>query len=98
MDAGGGAGIEATAKALKLLLGSGPKAILINIFGGITRCDDVAKAFAMVKQTRGIDVPIVIRLVGTNQDEGVRILKENGINSYRTIKEAVEKVVSIANA
>ncbi len=95
MDAGGGAGVEPTAKALEILLASKPRAILVNIFGGITRCDDVAKAFAQVKQTRGIDVPMVIRLVGTNQEEGVRILKENGIDSYRTIKEAVEKVVAI---
>jgi succinyl-CoA synthetase beta subunit len=81
MDAGDGAGIEATAKALELLLVSGTKAILINIFGGITRCDDVAKAFAMVKQTKGIDVPIVICLVGSNQDEGIRILQENKVAS-----------------
>ncbi|MDA8441591.1 MAG: ADP-forming succinate--CoA ligase subunit beta [Peptococcaceae bacterium] len=98
MDAGGGAGIEATAKALEILLATQPKAILVNIFGGITRCDDVATAFAQVKQSRGIDVPLVIRLVGTNQAEGVRILQENGIDSFRTIKEAVEKVVQIANA
>lgn len=98
MDAGGGAGVEATAKALEILLSAKPKAILVNIFGGITRCDDVANAFAIVKNTRGIDIPMVVRLVGTNETEGVRILQENGINSYRTIKEAVEKVVAIANA
>jgi len=97
MDAGGGAGVEATAKALEILLSAKPKAILVNIFGGITRCDDVAKAFSMVKKSRGIDVPMVIRLVGTNQDEGVKILEEVGINSYRTIQEAVEKVVEIVN-
>lgn len=98
MDAGGGAGVEPTAKALEILLATKPKAILVNIFGGITRCDDVAKAFAQVKQSRGINVPMVIRLIGTNQDEGVRILKEVGIDSYRTIREAVEKVVNIACA
>ncbi len=98
MDAGGGAGVEPTAKALEILLSANPRAVLVNIFGGITRCDDVARAFVQVKQTRGIPVPLVIRLVGTNQAEGVRILQENGIDSYRTIKEAVEKVVEIASA
>jgi succinyl-CoA synthetase beta subunit len=98
MDAGGGAGIEPTAKALEILLSSNPKAVLVNIFGGITRCDDVARAFVQVKQSRGIPVPLIIRLVGTNQEEGVRILQENEIHSYRTIKEAVEKVIEITSA
>jgi succinyl-CoA synthetase beta subunit len=96
MDAGGGAGIEATAKALEILLAAKPKAILANIFGGITRCDDVAKAFAYVKANIGIPVPIVIRLVGTNEEEGIRILKEIGIESYRTMEEAASKVVALA--
>ena len=96
MDAGGGSSVEATAKALEILISTGPKAILVNIFGGITRCDDVAQAFAQVKGTIGIPVPVVIRLVGTNQDEGVRILKEIGINAYNRVDEAVAKVVELA--
>jgi len=96
LDAGGGAGVEQTAKALELLLSKNPKAILINIFGGITRCDDVAKAFAYVKQNSGIPVPVVIRLVGTNEDKGREILLDVGIDAYKLMHEAAQKAVEIA--
>jgi len=96
LDAGGGAGVEQTAKALELLLAKNPKAILINIFGGITRCDDVAKAFAYVKKNSGIPVPVVIRLVGTNEDKGREILLDVGINTYKLMHEAAQKAVEIA--
>lgn len=98
LDAGGGTGVEGTAKALELLLQTNPKVIFINIFGGITRCDDVATALVQVKKTREIPVPVVIRLVGTNEEEGVRILKENGIEAYKVMQEAAAKAVEIANA
>lgn len=96
MDAGGGAGMEATAKALEILLSTNPRAILVNIFGGITRCNDVANAFKQVQQLYGIPVPLVIRLVGTNEQQGVEILKSQGIDSFRTIHEAVAKVIEVA--
>lgn len=96
MDAGGGASEEATARALEILLSTQPKAILINIFGGITRCDDVARAFVRVKEKLGITVPVVIRLVGTNQEEGVAILKEIGVEAYESMAEAAAKVVELA--
>jgi succinyl-CoA synthetase beta subunit len=96
LDAGGGAGVEQTAKALELLLSKNPKAILINIFGGITRCDDVANAFAYVKKNIGIPVPVVIRLVGTNEDKGREILEEVGIDAYKFMHEAAQKAVEIA--
>jgi len=96
LDAGGGAGEEQTAKALELLLARNPKAILINIFGGITRCDDVANAFVHVKKNTGIPVPVVIRLVGTNEDKGRKILFDNGIDAYKFMHEAAAKVVQIA--
>jgi succinyl-CoA synthetase beta subunit len=96
LDAGGGAGVEQTAKALEILLSKNPKSILINIFGGITRCDDVANAFAYVKQNMGIPVPVVIRLVGTNEDKGREILRENGIETYQFMHEAAAKAVEIA--
>ncbi|KKM12553.1 succinyl-CoA synthetase subunit beta [Clostridiales bacterium PH28_bin88] len=98
LDAGGGASVEQTAKALEILLSTNPKAIFINIFGGITRCDDVAKAFVQVKQSKEIPVPVVIRLVGTNEEAGVRILKENGVNAYKTMHEAAAKAVELAQA
>ncbi len=96
LDAGGGAGVEQTARALELLLARKPKAMLINIFGGITRCDDVAAAFAYVKQNIGIPVPVVIRLVGTNEEKGREILRENGIEAYQMMHEAAAKAVQIA--
>ncbi|MGQ9556988.1 MAG: ADP-forming succinate--CoA ligase subunit beta [Desulfurispora sp.] len=96
LDAGGGTGKEATAKALEILLSTNPKVILINIFGGITRCDDVASALVQVKKEIGIPVPVVIRLVGTNEEIGVRILKENGFEAYRVMHEAAAKAVELA--
>lgn len=96
LDAGGGTGMETTAKALELLLSTNPKVIFINIFGGITRCDDVANAFVKVKNSREINVPVVIRLVGTNEEEGVRVLRENGIEAYRVMHEAVAKAVELS--
>ena len=96
LDAGGGTGEESTAKALELILSRNPKSIIINIFGGITRCDDVARAFASVKKNRGIPVPVVIRLVGTNQEAGRAILKEAGIEAYDFMQDAAEKAVELA--
>ncbi len=96
LDAGGGAGEELTAKALKLLLATNPRAILINIFGGITRCDDVAAAFVKVKKSMQISVPVVIRLVGTNETIGRQILQGNGIETYEKMHEAAAKVVELA--
>lgn len=96
MDAGGGASEEATGKALELILDKDPKVILINIFGGITRCDDVANAFVSVKKKMGIKVPVVIRLAGTNQEEGRKILSEEGIETFETMDEAAQKAVQLA--
>lgn len=98
LDAGGGTGEEGTAKALELILSRNPKSIIINIFGGITRCDDVARAFASVKKNRGIPVPVVIRLVGTNQEVGRAILKEAGIEAYDFMQDAAKKAVELANS
>jgi succinyl-CoA synthetase beta subunit len=96
LDAGGGAGIEQTARALELLLETGPRAIMINIFGGITRCDDVANAYAIVKKERGISVPVVFRLVGTNEEEGRKILENIGVHVYRNLHETAKKAVEVS--
>lgn len=98
MDAGGGSSMQATASALEILISTQPKALLINIFGGITRCDEVAAAIIQVKETMDIQVPIVIRLVGTNEEAGIALLREHGIESYRNIDEAVAKVVAFVKA
>jgi len=96
LDAGGGASVEPMARALEVLVSTQPKAILINIFGGITRCDDVAKAIIQVKKTQGIPVPLVVRLVGTNEAEGVRLLQAEGIQAFSSMDEAAQRVVALA--
>ncbi|MBE3591192.1 MAG: ADP-forming succinate--CoA ligase subunit beta [Firmicutes bacterium] len=96
LDAGGGSAAEPTAQALELLVEKGPKAILINIFGGITRCDEVAKAIIRVKEEKGIPMPLVVRLVGTNEEQGRAMLREHGIEAFRSMAEAARKVVELA--
>lgn len=96
LDCGGGTGLEETAKAIELLLETKPKVIFINIFGGITRCDDVAGALVKVKRSMDIPVPVVVRLVGTNEDIGRRILEEEGIKAYTFMDEAAAKAVELA--
>jgi succinyl-CoA synthetase beta subunit len=97
LDAGGGASMERTARALELLLATDPKVIIINIFGGITRCDDVANAFAEVTKAKGIEVPVVFRLVGTNQETGREILEQIGVKTCPTMHETAEKAVRLSN-
>lgn len=96
LDAGGGASVEPTAKALEVLVSMHPRSIFINIFGGITRCDDVARALLQVRESRGIPVPLVVRLAGTNEAEGVALLRQAGIEAFGEMGPAAEKAVSIA--
>ncbi len=96
LDVGGGAAAEPMAKAMAVLLEARPRALLINIFGGITRCDDVARAVLEVRGSRPFDLPVVVRLVGTNEDEGMRLLREAGIEAYRSMEEAAAAVVRLA--
>jgi succinyl-CoA synthetase beta subunit len=96
LDAGGGASVEPTAEALAVLVGMHPKAIFINIFGGITRCDDVATAILQVRRRQGIPVPLVVRLVGTNEREGVALLEAEGILAFSEMSEAAKRVVELA--
>ncbi len=98
LDAGGGAATGPTAEALDILLSTGPRAALVNIFGGITRCDEVARAIVQVRQTRGRDVPLVVRLVGTNEEEGTAILEEAGISAFTSMRQAAERAVQLAAA
>lgn len=96
LDAGGGAAAEPMAQAIGVLLETNPKVILINIFGGITRCDDVARAIVKVKSERGLPVPLVVRLVGTNEEQGTTLLREHGIAAFRQMEEAAARAVAIA--
>ena len=98
LDVGGSSNPEKVVTAFNLILrNKNVKAILINIFGGITRCDDIAKGIIESFNRIDIKVPIVVRLVGTNQKEGLELLKDvEGLIPAETLLEGVEKVVKIA--
>jgi len=100
LDVGGAANTERVANAFRLIL-SDPKveAVLINIFGGIVRCDMVAEGIVQAAKNVGVKVPIVIRLQGTNAEQGAEILKNSGLNFEvaTELKEAAEKVAAIVN-
>jgi len=99
LDIGGGALAEKTEAALKLAFGiPGIKAVLINIFGGITRGDEVAKGIVDVMKEVSLNIPVVVRLVGLNQEEGRRILRESGLNIHihETMRTATVQAVSFA--
>jgi succinyl-CoA synthetase beta subunit len=95
LDFGGGADVEKTSQALELLLGTEPKVLLINIFGGITRCDVVAEAFVRVRESKGITLPVSFRLVGTNEIEGRAILEKEGIKTFTSMDDAVRHAVEL---
>ena len=81
LDVGGGASQERVEQAFKILLAdTNVKAVLINIFGGIVRCDMVANGVVAAYKNLGLTIPIVARLEGTNVEEGRRVLAESGIN------------------
>jgi succinyl-CoA synthetase beta subunit len=99
LDVGGGASQERVEAAFKILLGDEHvRAVLINIFGGIVRCDMVARGVVGAAKNLGINVPVVVRLEGTNVEEGQRVIRDSGLNFTvaNGMKDAAEKVVSLA--
>ena len=97
LDVGGGASAERVATAFRLVLSdSRVKAVLVNIFAGINRCDWVAQGVVDAVRETNIAVPLVVRLAGTNVEAGRKILQESGINiiTADTLKEAAEKAVA----
>ncbi|HEY5620494.1 MAG TPA: ADP-forming succinate--CoA ligase subunit beta [Candidatus Bathyarchaeia archaeon] len=93
-DVGGGANAEHVAEALEVVQTSEKvRAVFINILAGITRCDEVARGIVEVKKVVGLKKPLVIRMVGTNQEEGREILRSAGINAYDKMEEAARQVV-----
>ena len=99
LDVGGGASQERVEQAFKILLADeNVKAVLINIFGGIVRCDMVANGVVDAVKHLGISIPIVARLEGTNVEEGRRVLRDSGINiqTAEGMRDAAEKVVAAA--
>ena len=99
LDVGGGASQERVEAAFRILLADeNVKAVLINIFGGIVRCDMVARGVVEAVKKLGIQVPVVVRLEGTNVEEGQRVIRESGLNFTVAggMQDAAEKVVALA--
>jgi succinyl-CoA synthetase beta subunit len=100
LDVGGGANAEQIKNAFRILMSDkSVKAVLINIFGGILRCDVLAEGVIAAVRDLGVPVPIVIRMEGTNVEQGKQMLRESGLNftTADTMSEAAEKVVALGN-
>ena len=101
LDVGGGATAETVAKAFKIILAdSNVKAILVNIFGGIMRCDIIAEGIITAVKEVGIKIPVVVRLEGTNVDLGRKMLSESGLSiiSAASLTDAAKQAVAAVSA
>jgi succinyl-CoA synthetase beta subunit len=99
LDIGGSSNPDKVVAALQIITADpNVKSILFNIFGGITRCDDVARGIVTATQRIKIDIPIVIRLTGTNEQLALKILEEAGFTAYTSMDEVVKKAVELAKA
>ena len=101
LDVGGGANKEQIRNAFKILMSDkNVRAVLINIFGGILRCDVLAEGVIAAVKELGVPVPIVIRMEGTNVEEGKRMLRESGLNftTADSMSEGADRVVALAGA
>jgi len=99
LDVGGGTTAEKVAEAFKLILSNkGVKAIMVNIFGGIVRCDLIAEGIINAVQEVGLDIPVVVRLEGTNVEKGRALLEESGLNilAAENLTDAAKKAVAAA--
>jgi succinyl-CoA synthetase beta subunit len=94
---GGGSNAERVQEAFKLILSSDTvEAILVNIFGGIVRCDEIAQGIIAAVREVGVTVPVVVRLEGTNVDKGKQLLNESGLDIIAAddLNDAAKKVVA----
>ncbi len=101
LDVGGGANAEMVENGFRIILADeNVKAVLINIFGGILRCDVLAEGVVKAARKTGINVPVVIRMEGTNVEEGRRILADSGLNLITAVdlKDAADKISSIVKS
>jgi succinyl-CoA synthetase beta subunit len=97
LDIGGSSNPEKVVNALRIITADpSVKAILFNIFGGITRTDDVANGIVTATRENPLKVPIVIRLTGTNEEIAMKILTDNGFSASADMDEAVQKAVALA--
>jgi succinyl-CoA synthetase beta subunit len=98
LDVGGGASPERVAAAVDIILrDSKVRALLVNILGGITRCDRVAEGLKQGLRARQVSLPVVVRLAGTNQEEGWQILEGSDVHRAETMSEAADMAVRLAN-
>jgi len=98
LDIGGSSSPQKVIDAMNLLLSDkNVKVIMINIFGGITRCDDVARGLMIALEEMHADIPIVIRLSGTNSEEGLRIISEKNLPTVKSLSEAAQEAIRLAN-
>ena len=96
LDIGGGGDVGITKKGLSIVISKPEvKAVLVNILGGITRCDIVAQAVIEALNESSIKKPIAVRMMGTNEEEGNRMLSEAGIHSFPNMEKAVEEVLKL---
>ncbi|HLC74965.1 MAG TPA: succinate--CoA ligase subunit beta, partial [Candidatus Nanoarchaeia archaeon] len=95
LDVGGGAGEERMFHALQILAQRKLKCIFINIFGGITLCDEIARAIVAAKTKLKMKVPLVVRMSGTNVEEAQRILETAQLHAVSSMAEGIKKVREI---
>ena len=101
LDVGGGATKERVTEAFKIILSDDSvKAVLVNIFGGIVRCDLIAEGIIGAVGEAGIQVPVVVRLEGNRSEEAGKLLQKSGLNitAINDLTEAAQKVVEMAGA
>ncbi len=97
LDIGGSSNPQKVVDAMNILLSDkNVEAVMINIFGGITRCDDVARGLVIALDEIKTDIPIVIRLSGTNAKEGLEIIKDYGLPTVSTMSEAAKKAIELS--
>ncbi len=99
LDIGGGAGADKVKRSLEMILSDGDvRGVFINIFGGITRGDEVARGIVQARDDLGVTVPLVVRMAGTNEADGRRILGEAGIVPASSAPEAARTIVDLVRA
>jgi len=96
LDVGGGADFERMEDAMEVAMNQGHvDGLFVNIFGGITRCDEIAEGIIDFVDRTGMEIPMVVRMVGTNQEDGRRMLEENGIHALDSMDECAEQIVAL---
>ncbi len=96
LDIGGGSNVDITKRGLLLVMSKPEvKAVLINILGGITRCDIVAQGIIEALNEAAVKKPVAVRMIGTNEEEGAQILRQAGVHAYSNMEEAAEEALKL---